>query len=241
MRNSTTSTPQILHADQEHYALRLLVPVLLLIGFCLSFVAVQALLDALFPGFDARVFLACVAAVPIGLLLTYGVEQILKRTWRSGRKVALQADSLTLFRDEGEPISISKDKSLNLILWYFSLADYPRGGRERRVSASWFCLATSLRQDDTQVIFHTFAPPAEKEKWVTNYRFHEIDPTDVYDTSLLTRVTIPTRPDIPADIIAGQDGRYWLAERERWQHGVELTPPDFGRLLAHLEDYDIHY
>ena len=71
--------------------------------------------------------------------------------------------------------------------------------------------------------------------------FHPIDPGDVYDTSLLSRVAIPSRPELPADVIAGKDGRYWLAERERWQYGLELTQSDFDKLLAHVHQYDIHY
>lgn len=201
---------------------------------------IQAILNVLIPTVDTRILIACVAAVPIGLLLTYAMEQLLKRTWRSGRKVALKADSLTLFTNDLEPITLSGENSINLILWYFSLSEYPRGGRERRISSSWFCLAASLQQDENQLIFHCFASPSQKDSWVTEFPFHAIDPTDVYDSSLLTRLTIPSRPEIPADVIAGQDGRYWLAERERWQHGIELTSNDFGQLLAHIQDFNIH-
>lgn len=241
MSETITSAPEILHADQDHNALRFVIPLLLLVGFCLSFFAAQAVLNALAPTVDSRIFLACVAAIPLGLLLTYGAEKVLKRTWRSGRKVALQSDGLTVYLDEEGTITLDKNKSINLILWRFPLSEYPRGGRERRVPGSWFCLAASLKQDDEQVIFHCFAPPAEKEKWVEAYAFHAIDPGDVYDTSLLSRVTIPSRPEIPADVIAGSDGRYWLAERERWQHGIELTHQDFHKLLAHVHEYELHY
>jgi hypothetical protein len=241
MSESTTSAPEILYADQDHNALRFVIPILLLIGFCLSFFIVQTFLNSMIPNVETRYFLACAAALPLGLLLTYAAEKVLKRTWRSGRKVALQADGLTLYQQEGEPVSLDRKKSVNLMLWNFPLSEYPRGGRERRVPGSWFCLAASLKQDDEQLIFHCFASPAEKERWREMYFFHLIDPAEVYDTSLLSRVTIPTRPEIPADVIAGKNGRYWLAERERWQYGIELTPPDFGKLLAHVHEYEIHY
>jgi hypothetical protein len=35
-------------------------------------------------------------------------------------------------------------------------------------------------------------------------------------------------------VIAGESGRYWLAERNRWQQGVELTQPDFRVLLEKM-------
>ncbi len=241
MSESVNSPPEILYADQDHNALRFVIPIFLLIGFCLGFFIVQTLLSTLVPAMDTKYFLACATALPLGLLLTYAAEKVLKRTWRSGRKVALQADGLTFYTKEGETVAFDRTKSLNLMLWYFPLSEYPRGGRERRVPGSWFCLAASLKQDDDQVIFHCFAPLAEKDKWRETYFFHPIDPGEVYDTSLLSRVTIPTRPEIPADVVAGKDGRYWLAERERWQYGIELTPQDFDKLLVHVHQYEIHY
>jgi hypothetical protein len=45
----------------------------------------------------------------------------------------------------------------------------------------------------------------------------------------------PARPELPTEVIAGESGRYWLAERNRWQEGVELAPGDFETLLALTE------
>lgn len=226
-------------ADQEHSALRLAVPFVLLIGFCLGFFLLDALLGQALPALDARVFFACLGAIPLGLLFAAVVEALFKRAWRSGRMVTMSDAGIDVAGRPQEVAQIARDKPVHLLYWQFPLSDYPRGGRERRVSSSWYCVALQVQQDDCKVVFYCFLSPKEREKLLGSRRFLLLDPTEVYDRSLMSRVTLPTRPEIPPEIIAGKDGRHWLAERERWRSGLELTPQDFRSLLEEIESYEI--
>lgn len=230
-------TPTILYADQEHNAIRLLIPVLLLLSFCLGFMALNWLLGVLLPGQDSRVVLACVGAVPLGLLLAYLGEAGLKRFWRSGRRVLLHEDRVTLQIGPDSEQVLVPDILTDLLLWYFPLSGYPRGGRERRVPASWFCVAASVQQDETRAIVFCFAAPGRLQQWQQLYDFTALDPSEIYDRSLTSRITLPTRPEIPPHVIAGKHGRHWLAERSRWSEGLELTPPDFEILLQRVHRF----
>jgi hypothetical protein len=100
-------------------------------------------------------------------------------------------------------------------------------------------MAVQVQQDESKVVFYSFQSPKAREKLLESRKFQLLDPTEVYDRSLVSRVTLPTRPEIPPEIIAGKDGRHWLAERERWRSGLELTPQDFWSLLEEIESYEI--
>ncbi len=54
---------------------------------------------------------------------------------------------------------------------------------------------------------------------------------ELYDNTMRSRIGPPSRPDIPNRLLQSKDGRYWLAERRRWEYGIELTPDDFGTLM----------
>ncbi len=117
--------------------------------------------------------------------------------------------------------------------WYFRVSGYPRAGRERRVANKWLCLGTELNQDGTRLNVFTFMPPEQAAAWIDNPRmaFHRLNPADIYDTSPRARLGPPGRPNIPNQVLHSKDGRYWLAERRRWEQGVELTPVDFTTFM----------
>ncbi len=238
MTESSPPSTTIL-VDQEHSAIRFAIPLVLLVGFCLGFFLLDALLGMVMPGLDARVFLACLGAIPLGLLFAALVEALFRRAWPSGRVVKLSGSGIEAAGQSPEVTHIAREKPIHLLSWQFPLADYPRGGRERRVNSSWYCMAVQIQQDESKLILYCFESPKEREKLLASWQFHPLDPKEVYDRSLVSRVSLPTRPEIPPAIIAGKDGRHWLAERERWRSGFELTPPDFRSLLETLDSYEI--
>ena len=227
--------PTILWGDPEHAGIRLLLLPLLFTGFLVGFSLLRVLLALIIPGNEFITAIACVGGLPIGLALSYFGENLLKRFWRSGRAVVIENAGITLQLNNQVVRRFQAQSNLNLVKWSFPLAAYPRGGRERRVPHQWLCLACQLRQTDARLVVHTFLPPQEANKLITDYGFHAIDPADVYDTSLSGKLTQPTaRPQIPAAVLAGKEGAYWAAERQRWQEGIELTPADFATLMAHV-------
>lgn len=233
----SSSNVTTLHADQEHDAIRYLVLVVLLIGFCLGFTLVGGLLRLLLAGsewYDYSTVLACLGALPVGIGLTALAEYYLKRVWPSGRSLQIDEGGVTLKRPNTDDRLIEWDKRFNVLRWTFGLKGYPRGGKERRVPASWLCLGLQLHQDETKMLLFTFMPPKKAERILEKYNFNVLDPSDIYGNSWREKLSMPSRPEIPSSVIAGRDGRYWLAERNRWYDGLELTAADFETLLERI-------
>jgi hypothetical protein len=259
----------ILHADQEHSGLRLVIFAALFVGLVPGFILVRWLIDTLAPPAvqDYAIFLSCVGAVPLALLLIWGLEKLLKRVWRSGLSLELNERGIVVYDRRGEgargqglgareernspandasslapspyPLApaISWYGNLSQINWYFRLSGYPRAGQERRAPAKWLCLATELHQDGARLNVYTLMSPERAAALIDNPRlaFQRLNPADLYDHSARTRIGPPSRPAIPNAVLHSKDGRYWLAERRRWEYGVELTPDDFTTLMDYAQ------
>lgn len=227
----STQYPIVLPADPEHTGLRFTVPLILLISFALGYLLVSAVLRRAFPEWGSVVFLSCLGAIPISLLVAGVGEAVLKRVWPSGREVILRPDSVVLRRPEKADKIIELNERTDQLWWTFSLSDYPRGGRERRVPRGHWCVAGQLQQDGERLVCFCFVREERIRAWGDRYELRELDPEDVYDTSFPARMGAPVRPDLPSDILTGDDGRHWLAERNRWRDGVELDADGFEALL----------
>jgi len=223
--------PITLRADPEHAGLRFVVPLILLISFWLGYLLVSAALRRAFPEWGSVVFLSCLGAIPISLLVAGVSEAVLKRVWPSGREVIVRSDSVVLRRPNKPDKMVELNARMDQLWWTFPLSDYPRGGRERRMPRGHWCVAGQLQQNGERLICFSFAPEDRVRAWSERYELRELDPEDVYDTSFQARMGAPARPDIPSDVITGDDGRHWLAERNRWREGVELVAGDFETLL----------
>jgi hypothetical protein len=237
-----------LHADPEHAGIRALIPLLMLLGIGFSFYLIMGLW-ALLAGADGRpdyaVLVACAGALPLGIGLAAGVERFLKQLWRSGKTVVVDETAVILRQNKEDRREIYWARPYQLTGWYFSLNGYPRGGRERNFPASYYCVALQAQQDETRIICFCFVDPATLEDWRQSNAFHKIKPADLFEggftsrgftsRGFTSRFTLPTRPQLSAQLLAGPSGRYWLAERNRWQEGVELTPDDFTTLWRSVE------
>lgn len=224
--------PFIFYADPDPAGIRLLILPMLGASYLLGYLIVRVILNWFMPTSDWFSLLSCIGALPMGLLLAFFAEQGLRQIWRGERQIVLDDSKIELQQKGQKPIRIQYRKPKEKLLWSFPLNSYPRGGRERRVPASHHCLAIQLRQEETRLILFAFYPPQQAQALSANYSFHPINPTDVYDNSLTGRFTQPTqRPKISPSILIGQDGKQWLAERSRWQEGVELTPSDLEIIL----------
>lgn len=231
----SADNPTILWGDPEHAGIRLLLLPLLLTGYLLGYYLLRVLLNALTPESDFITLISCVGGLPLGLGFSYAGESLLKRFWRSRRALVLDGETIQLQVNLQTARRLQTRRNLDLLCWSFPLDAYPRGGRERRAPRRWLCLACQLRQGDERLIAFTFAAPEAAAELMAAGDFRAIDPADVYDTSLSGRMTQPTvRPTIPSEVLAGKDGKFWVAERYRWQEGIELMPADLGTLLAYV-------
>ena len=198
---------------------------------------------------DYATFLSCLFALPLGVGLVWLVEMQLKRVWHSGNSVSLDSNRILLRTKEGAQVQFQLNGDLAVTLWYFTLGKYPRVGNERRVKKQWYCLACQLQQDEERLVVYGFFPPKEladliesadfvksetSDNFAPQAEFHEIKPDDLYSNKRgLSRM--PVRPDIPLEVLRGKDGRYWLAERRRWNEGFELTVQDFKTFMSFIQ------
>ena len=230
----TNNSPLLLRADQEHSGIRTAVLILLFFAIITLFIIIRVIWSALSPeGLPDFAFLmTCGLSLVIGLALVYVVEQILKRSWPSGRTLLLDEAAIQTQNKEGANITIKWAHDTVRLSWWFHLKGFQRGGRERRVPNNWVCVATQLQELDNRIIAYTYLPPKKATQWMEDEtNIHQIYPSDVYKSSLGSRVNLPSRPDIPAKVLAGKDGKYWQAERARWVHGYELVAKDFEKLM----------
>lgn len=250
MTTATSPDPRtVLYAEQEHGGIRMAVFLTLFAAYVVGFVLISWLLRTFAPQpvADYGTFLACVGAVPLALLAIWLTENALKNVWHSGLTVQLDPAGVYVedTRDGGQPLGptdppvIRWDVPFGQLNWYFRLSGYPRGGRERRVSAKWLCVCTELQQDDNRLSVFAFMPPEEAAVWTegaaTKASFHVLNLAEVSDRGLRSRVGPPSRPSIPTSLLHSKDGRYWLAERRRWEMGIELTAEDFAQVMVETQ------
>lgn len=246
--STAESAPIVLHADKEHGGIRLVVFLGLFVAYILSFQLLGWLIDTFAPSsiVDYGTFLACIGGFPLALLAVWALENGLKRVWHSGLSLQIDEQGMevqdTRHRTRSHAVETAPSfvwaDELRLINWYFNLNSYPRGGRERRIDKNWLCLSSEVQQGETRMIVYTFAAPGVAERLIASSTstapFRELNPADVYDSSIRSRVGPPTRPTIPTSILHGKDGRYWLAERRRWDAGIELAPEDYEIFLNQI-------
>lgn len=239
----TTPSATVLHADQEHGGLRATVIVVMLAGFVLGYFLISALLRLILgQAPDYGFIISCGSALLVGVAMAWVAEQIIKRVWPSGRRLVLDEAGILAGDVDGTEQFLSWSENLSSIHWFFRLSGYPRGGRERRVPKNWLCLATQLQQADERLVVYTYMAPAKAAAWTENNQkggphFQQIFPVEVYDTSFRARFGPPVRPELPARILAGKHGKYWLAERRRWNEGYELPPREYALFLEYLQTH----
>ncbi len=241
---TTLPLPVILHTDREHDKLRTTIVLILILLYFISYRIVQALLNlAMFATVrDYATAISCVLGLVLALGVTAVIEKILKRTWHSGQSLTLDEEGILAQYRHQNPIRIRQNGSMTRINWTFGLKGYRRGGREKRLPAKWVCLACQLQQDDHRLIVYSYMPPREAAVWLNDerHKFRRINQADAIEPTLASKLKMPIRPEVSNEMLRGKDGRYWLAERNRWLDGLELTHEDFAifmRYLNNMEDF----
>ncbi len=226
--------PVELRADQEHAGIRAAVVVGLFLFLILFYLIINALWPALAPEklADYTFVVSCGGALGLALPALWFLEKQLKRVWPSGRAVFLDEAGVQARDPEMAPVQILWADKPFQISWWFYLRGYPRGGRERRLPKHWVCVATQLQAGEDFIIVYTYAPPKEAAVW-THYEraFRQLNPADIYKHGLTSRLAAPVRPEIPAKLLLGQDGKHWQAEQRRWLYGYELERGDFQTFM----------
>jgi hypothetical protein len=230
---SSNPKPIVLNADKEHAGLRVMVMLIVILTFVIGFFILNSILsnslsnDSLVAAYALP--LSCVLALIIALAAAGVSEALMKRFWPSGRRVMINEQGLQASLSEGKEASLDWSGRVWAIRWHFSLAGYPRGGRERRLTAKHLCLACQLQQDDVRIIVYGYFKEDEVEPLLAGGDFHKLEPAEYYERGTFRRLRGATdRPKLPTKVLTGKDGPYWLAEQRRWTNGIELTAGDFA-------------
>lgn len=142
---------------------------------------------------------------------------------------------------DGQQITLDWSLRSYATKWYFSLKGFPRGGREKRIPASYYCLACQVQQDEDRLIVYGYFPKKRAARWLHVGAYFEIKPGDYYEDNPLRKwFRSPDRPDVPTSALTGKMGPYWMGERRRWKQGLELTVDDFeifiDKISLHVEE-----
>ncbi len=233
MMMTTETTPIILRADQEHSGIRTAVFLSLFLILILLFILIRTIWGTLSPAGlpDFSFIVTCLLSLIFGLAAVYLLEQLLKKYWSSGRRLILDEATIHTENKVEESVIIKWAHTPAQQSWWFYLKGFQRGGRERRLPKDWVCVATQLQEADKRIIVFAYLPPKKVTQWTEQEPFQQIIPAEVYKSGVSSRLNLPSRPPIAASVLAGKDGRYWQAERNRWTDGYELTGKDFETFM----------
>lgn len=228
--NAADSSPIVINADSEHSGVRLAVMVTFLVSFFFVFLILAAILRSLSGSLisDFYVAVSCVGALLVSIGAAGLSEYIAKRKWPSGRSVVIDNDGIVATVGPAEELHLTWAGHISIVKWYFHISGYRRGGRERRIPSGWYCISCQVQQDEFRFIVFTYMPEQQARQFKADNRFLELRPGDYFRSSMFRRwLTPPSRPEIPTKVLAGKQGHYWLAERRRWNEGMELDIEEF--------------
>lgn len=211
--------PMTILVDTEHIGVRLLIPILAILGIVVGIVlsgAVQTILGDL-------VSVWCVAmglAVILAVVLTQIGERLIKPLWPSGRYLTLAQDGLTLQhrKRSRQHLDVHLQWAVPPTVhgWYWELAK-----RKSRVQQGWYCMAVRLSEGEQYVTVYTFMPPTDAEA-LPRFREGFVQLLPKADREKLT-ASDPRRAAIQT--------RYKEFEGERWFDGAEIAADDFAILI----------
>ena len=236
------SPPVTIHVNPEHGGLRAVVVLSLIIGAILGFAFIRQILGIINDGFpDYTILASCIGSIFVALITIWAVERILKRTWHSGQKIELDERGLTLVNRIENDMVLKWQGELSDRHWTFGLSGFNRAARESRLPKSWVCLSSMIQDGEKRLVTFTYLPADKAELFINgtvgNLPFHSIDPLEVYDSNIRMRVGPTFHPAIPPSILTGSNGRYWLAEKRRWESGFELSPKDYETFVTFVSQH----
>lgn len=233
MPDAAVSPVAIFPVDVEHAGIRLALPVIIIVGGLIVYIALLPLVTSALKsasgasdGSGVLTFIiAFVGALGIGAL----AERLLKRTWPSGRSVRIDLQALhlqDLRRNAGRAdTSINLSERVNALTWRFTVKR-----SSPRAPSGWTMLACQLSQENAQVIMYAFLSPKALAALPTANCF-----TVLAEQKVISDGKLPLREQ-------SEQRRLIAAENNRWQDGAELQPNDFTRVLTilapHLADQE---
>jgi hypothetical protein len=208
--NSTAEPPTIYHVDAEHGRLRLVVLLVFIGAWVLSYFIVSRLVES-----GGLSLIAVVVSFAIAYILTNQIEKQLKRRWPSGRMVVVDGDGVRLMRNDQPEQEMRADQAVNQIYWRFTVR------KRSRVPKGWLMYACALEHEERHLTVYTFLPPSSVDDYERAKQF----------TALTGKKDAQGRTDLR---LAGEQRRLRDAENYRWLNGAEMNADDFKRYIEQL-------
>lgn len=145
-------------------------------------------------------------------------ETRLAVAWPSPRRIALTAESLVLHNSDGD-VTLTLDKPIQRTTWCFKI----QRQRGAHVPAGNYCLAARWAQSGREIVVYCFASPDESQGLRADVSFYEL-------LSSRDRSGNPTA-GAPGSAARGRSDLYLAAEAGRYEHGGEVSYPDFAALV----------
>ncbi len=214
------SQSRVIRVDVEHGPIRLLLPLLAIIGFVAGYFLATWLISALNVD-TAGGCIAFLAGLGLAGFVTLTGNRLLGRLFPAGRTLRLSPEALE-FRDRRNTGSIRIDwnQRINVLAWRFTV---PR--TTVRAQKGWYMLGVQVLQDEAVLSLYTFMSPKAAAA---------LPHADMFKP-LLARAAIQ-KGDVSLRELAEQR-RLLQAEDERWQHGAEIQPEDFALLINTVADH----
>lgn len=217
--SSFDETPRVMRVDVEHLGIRLLIPIMALIGFGGGFVLGRIISTALEESVGTLCFSLVFAFVGMGVMLQIG-EQLIKPRWSSGRHLEVSTRSLKLRdrrrgKDNTTTIQWQSDVTSTAYFWEVETG-------KSRVRKGWYCVAVQLRQDEEEVVLYTFMSPDDAQG---------VPHFNDWFFRLLPRKSREELQQIDPREAARQE-RYRKIESFRFFDGAEVQPEDFQELMT---------
>lgn len=203
----TTQQPVVFHVDQEHGGLRFVVLLTFLGVWLLTFFIVSNLLAA-----DGPALIAVLLGFGAAFVVTMLVERYLKRVWRSGRAVTVDASGVQLTNNGQKQVAILSEDPAESVLWRFVIS------KRARIPKGWSMLACALQFEGTDLITYTFIAPAQADSYRLLDKFTKLEPKKKRTLNDDEREELQ---------LAGAQRRLRDVENARWIAGAEMTPDDF--------------
>lgn len=209
----------VFDVDPEHNGLRLAALGAFIVVGSASYLIVSNLF-----GIGLAV-LPLVLALLIAYGAAYGVERVLKRTWKSGRMVQLNSAGVMLQNKGRIEASALFEDPAQVLMWRFVVS------RQTRVPKGWLMLALSIHHDTSVLPVYTFLPPEGIASFPYGAAFTLLEPSQ-------KRAPNDARPDLR---LAGEQRRLREAESGRWAFGAEMTATDFAAYVQAIHERFPHW
>ena len=109
--------------------MRIVVVLSLFVSYGVAFAIIRQILRlSNSPLADYGLFLPCIGALAIAIGSIWLVETVLKRTWRSGKRIELDDDGLKLKLAVEQGIHLKWQSDFSVFHWTFDLAKNPKIG-----------------------------------------------------------------------------------------------------------------